>query len=187
MGRPLREWVAGGVYHVFSRGSNRQAIFLYDSDRIDLLACFTRVAERYRLECLAYALMPNHSHYLLRTPDERLSQAMKELNGRYALRFNRRYGREAHLFRSRFGAVFQGTDEQLLWTARYIVVNPVEAGLCAHASEWPWTSYRATAHLGAPAPFLSVDALLSYFGDTSEEAVVRYVDYVDGARTVVGV
>jgi hypothetical protein len=112
---------------------------------------------------------------------------MRELNGRYALRFNKRYGLEAHLFRNRFGAVLQASDAQLTWTARYIVANPVEAHLCSHASEWPWSSYRATAMLERPPSFLDVDALLTYFGDRSDEAAARYVEFVDGARTVVGV
>ena len=178
MSRPRREWLGGGIYHVFTRGSNRQAIFLFDSDRADLLDCLSRVVERHALECLAFGLMPNHCHYLLRTPDERLSHAMRELNGRYALRFNRRNGRSAHLFRNRFGAVLQESSAQLLWTARYIVMNPVTADLCSHPEEWPWTSYRATAQLEPAPPFLSVDALLSYFGDTSQRAVDRYTRFV---------
>ena len=80
---------------MFSRGSNRQAVFVYDGDRIDLLECAACVVERHRIECLAYGLMPNHCHWLFRIPadDDRLSIAMKELNGRYA-----------HLFRNRFAA-----------------------------------------------------------------------------------
>ena len=178
MSRPQREWLAGAIYHVFTRGSNRQAVFLYDSDRVDLLACLARVVERYALECLAYGLMPNHCHYLFRIPDERLSCAMISLNGRYALRFNRRHERCAHLFRNRFGAVLQESNEQVLWTARYIVMNPVAADLCSHPEEWPWTSYRATAGLEPAPTFLSVDALLSYFGDTPQRAVGRYISFI---------
>jgi putative transposase len=84
--RPPREFAAGGTYHVFSRGSNRQAIFRFDTDRDDFLMCLHRVVVRYELECLAYCLMPNHFHLVLETPDDRLSNAMKALNGRYSLR-----------------------------------------------------------------------------------------------------
>lgn len=179
--RPKREWIPGSVYHVFARGSNRQALFRYDSDKSDLLDCLTRVVARYDLACLAFALMPNHCHYLFRIPDDRFSSAIRELHGRYAQRFNRRYGREAHLFRNRFGAVVQESDEQLIWTARYIVVNPVTAGLCAHPGEWPWTSFRATAQLEPAPTFLSVGALLLHFGDPAERAVDRYIEFVTGA------
>jgi REP element-mobilizing transposase RayT len=187
--RPLRQWIAGGVYHVFSRGSNRQAVFVHDTDRIDLLGCAERVIERHDIECLAFGLMPNHCHWLFRIPlgDDRLSWAMKELNGRYSLRFNRRYRREAHLFRNRFGAVCQESEDQLRWTVRYIVRNPVEAELCADPSELPWTSHRATAQIDPPPRFLAISTLLSYFGDTTEAAVARYVEFVSGEPANPGV
>jgi REP element-mobilizing transposase RayT len=184
-----REWIAGGIYHVFSRGSNKQAVFAFDSDRVDLLDCAARVVTRHRIDCLAFGLMPNHCHWLFRTAadDNRLSIAMKELNGRYSLRFNKRHGREAHLFRNRFGAVHQETQEQLLWTVRYIARNPVEAGLCADPSELRWTSYRATAGLDAPPHWLAVSTLLSYFGNTPDEAVSRYVEFVGSPAETTGV
>src|SRR5262245_27153798 len=94
--RPPRAWVPGGSYHVFSRGSNSHALFLYDGDRFDFLVYAAVVTERYELECLAYALMTNHCHFLFRT-DERqdapLSKALRDLNGTYSRRFNRRHGR----------------------------------------------------------------------------------------------
>lgn len=187
MPRAPRQWVAGGLYHIFSRGSNRQAIFRHDSDRVDLLDCAARVIERHELECLAFGLMPNHSHWLFRIPDERISIAMKELNGRYSLRFNRRYGLEAHLFRNRFRAVLQTSQEQLLWTVRYIIRNPVEADLCADPADLPWTSHRATAQIDPPPRFLAVSKLLAYFGDTTEDAVARYLEFVGGAPGKAGV
>jgi REP element-mobilizing transposase RayT len=123
MARSPRAFVPGATYHVYSRGSNRQAIFRFDSDRIDFLMCLERALRRARLQCLAYCLMPNHYHLVLETSDDNLSSAMKALNGRYALRFNRRYERDAHLFRNRFGAVLQESQDQLLWTLRYTVRN----------------------------------------------------------------
>ena len=166
---------------MFSRGSNRHALFLYDHDREDLLHYTATIVERYELECLAYALMTTHYHFLFRTPDKDepvLSNALRDLNGTHARRFNRRHGREAHAFRNRFGAVLQETSEQLLWTARYVVRNPVEAGLCGHPAEWPWTSHRATAGLGNPPPFLAYRELLLLFGSTIETARSRYVKFM---------
>jgi REP element-mobilizing transposase RayT len=189
MPRLPREWIAGGIYHVFSRGSNKQAVFAHDSDRVDFLDCAARVVERHQIHCLAFGLMPNHCHWLFRIPadDNRLSIAMKELNGRYSLRFNKRYGREAHLFRNRFRSVHQDTHEQLLWTIRYIARNPVEAGLCSHPEELPWTSYRATAGLDTPPGWLAVSTLLSYFGNTFDEAISRYVAFVASSVPKTGV
>ena len=174
----------GGTYHVFSRGSNRGALYLVDADRFDFLDYAGVVIKRYELECLAFVLMTTHFHLLFRTPltlDPVLSMALKDLNGTYSGRFNRRHGREAHAFRNRFGAVFQETTEQLLATARYIVRNPVEAGLCLHPSEWPWSSYKATVGLARPPRFLSAAPLLSLIGPSSEIATRRFVEFVESA------
>lgn len=178
MGRARREFAPGEIYHVYSRGSNRQAIFRFDSDRVDFLACLERVVVRHDIACLAYCLMPNHFHLVVETADGLLSQAMKALNGRYALRFNRRYGCDAHLFRNRFGAVLQSSEPQLLATLRYAVRNPIEAGVCADPGEWPWSSYRASVGEIGPPAFLAVAKLLSYFGDPPERAVARYQEFV---------
>lgn len=174
MPRNRREFVPGGIYHVYSRGSNRQAIFQFDSDRVDFLGCLDRVVTTYGLECFAYCLMPNHYHLVVETPDGRLSEAMKALNGRYALRFNRRYSHDAHLFKNRFGAVAQSTESQFFWTLRYAVWNPVESGLCSDPAEWPWSSYLASIGEVSPPPLLGRERLLSYFGDVPETAMARY-------------
>jgi putative transposase len=178
MGRVPRAFEPGGIYHVYSRGSNRQAIFRFDSDRLDFLGCLERVVRTYELECFAYCLMPNHYHLVVETLDGRLSDAMKALNGRYALRFNRRHGCDAHLFKNRFGAVAQSTESQFLWALRYAVRNPVELGLCAAPEEWPWSSYRASVGEVESPAFLALARLLSYFGDMPQEAMARYRSFV---------
>lgn len=187
MGRAARVFADEAIYHVYSRGSNRQAIFVFDSDRTDFLECVSRVVRTYELRCFSYCLMLNHYHLVVWTPDERLSLAMKALNGRYALRFNRRHGRDAHLFKNRFGAVLQETDSQFFWTLRYTVQNPVAKGLCARPDEWPWSSYRASAGLDDIPAFLDVEGLLSFFGDQFEVAMARYREFVVGPRELIGV
>lgn len=178
MSRAPRDFIPGATYHVFSRGSNRQAIFRYDSDRVDFLMCLDAVISTYELECAAYCLMPNHYHLLLRAPEGALSTAMRTLNGRYSLRFNKRYGRDAHLFKNRFGAVLQEEESQLVWTLRYLARNPVESGLCAQPSEWPWSSYRACAGLEPAPAFLHIMSALAPFGDTPESQMAAYRTFV---------
>jgi len=177
----------GAIYHVYARGSNRQAIFAFDSDRTDFLECLTRAVQAYDLRCLSYCLMLNHYHLVLQIPDTRLSQAMKALNGRYALRFNQRYGRDAHLFKNRFGAVLQETNSQFLWTLRYTARNPVEKGLCALPEEWRWSSYRASVGLDPVPSFLDVGALLSFLGDEVIAATARYRELIQDPGARVGV
>lgn len=90
MGRAPREFVAGGVYHVFARGSNRQPNFSFDSDHVDFLLCAQKTVTRSKTRCLAYCLMTNHYHLVLETEDGQVSRLMQSLNSRYALRFNLR-------------------------------------------------------------------------------------------------
>jgi hypothetical protein len=114
--------------------------------------------------------MSNHYHLVVETSDGEVSSMMRSLNGRYANRFNHRYERDAHLFRNRFGAVHQETEAQLLWTLRYVSMNPVTSGLCSDPAEWRWSSYRPTVGL-EPAPvYLNVTRVLSFFADTADDA-----------------
>ena len=180
MARQSREWVDGAIYHVFSRGSNRQAIFLNDGDYVEFEMLLGAALRKHRLDCFGWSLMPNHWHGVLRCPPEGLSRLMKAVNQRYAVRFDRRWGRTAHLFGNRFGAVLQTTEEQFLGTLRYVVRNPVEAGICASPFDARWTSFAATAGL-VPAPdYLRVDQILECFGADRDAARRRYVEFVVG-------
>lgn len=145
MSRPLRLQLPGGIYHVTARGNARQAIFEDDDDCAGFLIVLASTVARYRLLCHAYCLMGNHYHLLLQTPESNLSVAMRQLNGVYTQRFNRRHERCGHVLQGRFGAQLVDGDAYLREVCRYIVLNPVRAGLVAHPGEWRWSSFRATA------------------------------------------
>jgi putative transposase len=102
---------------------------------------------------------------------------MRQLNGVYAPRYNRRHGRVGHVFQARFHATLVARDEHLLALAAYLPRNPVRAGLCTDPAHWQWSSYRATVGL-EPAGFLAVDRLLSVFGESRETARMRYQAHV---------
>jgi putative transposase len=178
--RPKRDWIDGAIYHLYSRGSNRQAIFLNNGDYVEFETLFARTAEAHQLDCFGWSLMPNHWHGIFRCPPTGLSRFVQQLNHRYALRFDRRWGRTAHVFENRFGAALQQSEEQFLWTLRYVVCNAVEAGICASPFDAQWTSFPATAGL-APAPVhLRVDEILAHFGRGRDEARRRYVEFIVG-------
>ena len=105
MARPLRIEFPGAVYHVTSRGNERKAIFRDDQGRKTFLDTLKDVTLRYNWLCHAYCLMENHYHLLIDTPDGNLSVGMRQLNGIYTQRFNKRHGRVGHLFQGRFKAV----------------------------------------------------------------------------------
>jgi hypothetical protein len=102
---------------------------------------------------------------------------MRQLNGTYAQRFNRRHGRVGHVLQARFHATLVARDAHLLALAAYLPLNPVRAGLCAEPEEWPWSSYRATLGLEPPG-VVAAERLLAHFGDTREQAREHYRAHV---------
>ena len=118
MSRPLRIELAGGLYHVTSRGDRREPIYRDDQDRLDWLAVLGEVCSRFNWRCHAYCEMTNHYHVVVETPDANLSKGMRQLNGVYTQATNRRHGLVGHLFQGRFKAILVERDAYLLELAR---------------------------------------------------------------------
>jgi len=143
MARLSRITVPDLPHHITQRGNRRQAIFAEDADYAlyrDLLA------ERLHangVTCWAYCLMPNHVHLVLTsTTPEGLSRAVGEAHRRYTAFFNARARVTGHLFQGRFASAAMD-EAHWLTAARYLAFNPVRAGFCAWAADWPWGSVRA--------------------------------------------
>lgn len=178
MARPLRIEYPGAVYHLTNRGNDQRPIFTDDRDRESFLDLLHQVNRRYHWLCHAYCLMENHYHLLIETPEGNLSIGMRQLNGVYTQAFNRRRGRGGHLFQGRYKAVVVQKESHLLEACRYIVLNPVRAGIVRKVQEWRWSSYRATAGRSQPHPCLTVDWVLAQLGNTQEEAERSYRRFV---------
>lgn len=183
MARPLRLEFEGALYHITSRGNRQEAIYETPDDREGYLEILQGVCEKYNWFCHAYCLMGNHYHLLIETPEANLSKGMRQLNGVYTQCFNKAHRRVGHVFQGRYKAILVEKETYLLELARYIVLNPVRAGMVSSPFEWPWSSYRATAGEVAPLDFLTTDWLLSVFGATRSQAQKAYVDFVNNART----
>ena len=177
MARAPRIEIPGGIFHVYARGSRQQPIFRGHADRVTYLDFLRCTIDRYRWHCLAFCLMGNHVHLLLETPEPNLGRGMQSLHGRYAQRINQRHGTKGALFESRYGAVVMENDAQLWMAIRYIALNPVAAGLCAHADEYEWSSYGLVVDRRPPR-FLSVRRLLSYLGAAGGDGLQTYRDLV---------
>jgi len=130
------------IFHVTTRGVDRQAISRDDDDRRLFLALLARVTHRMDWNCHAFCLMPNHHHLILETYQDLLSVGLRYLNGRYAQAFNQRHGRTGHLFGDRFASFVIRDEEHLHAAIEYVLQNPVRAGLCRRAEDWPWSSAR---------------------------------------------
>lgn len=138
------------------------------------------VTLRYRLHVFATCLMGNHYHLVVATPRGNLSEAMRQLNGVFAQRSNRRHHRTGHLFEGRFRSIVVQRENYLRRVVRYVVRNPVRAGLVDQASEWCWSTYRATAGLEQRPEWLTTDWMLWAFDATSlGDAQEKYRAYVN--------
>jgi len=158
MARPLRIERPGGRYHVTARGNERKPIYRDDSDRTHFLELLGEATDRFGIRVHAYALMDNHYHLLMQTPEANLSRAMQWLNASYSMWFNRRHRRAGHLLQGRFQALIVEDDGGWQEVARYVHLNPVRlAGLSLSKQE-----QRVAARVGlarAPKPELVAERL----------------------------
>lgn len=142
MPRHARQMAESGIYHVMLRGVNRDAIFLEAEDHERFLHALARTRELSGCIVLAYCLMTNHVHLVLRTMDEPIGEVLKRLGIRYAGYFNRKYGRAGYVFQGRFLSVPVESDAQLVTLVRYVWHNPVKAGMVTRAEDYTWSSCR---------------------------------------------
>ena len=170
MGRDLRIIDPEAIYHVIPVGSDKGPIVWDGHDFESLLTDMAKAVVRYRWEVFAWCVMTTHYHLVLRAPEDGFSAGFQQLNGNHSRRTNRRHGRSAHLFKNRPFAKLVESDAHLVTAILYAVRNPLAAGLCEHASQWPYSSYRATVGQAEPPPWLNVEALHELFGGPDEFA-----------------
>jgi putative transposase len=178
MSRPLRLEFPDALYHLTSRGDRRKDIYDDDEDRQAFLEVLSSVVEQFNWVCYAYCLMSNHYHLLVQTPDANLSKGMRQLNGIYTQAYNRRHKKTGHLFQGRYKSILVDEDNYLLELGRYIVLNPVKAGMVESAGQWKWSSYQATVGEGPAPEWLSSDYLLSQFSVQRKTAIRKYQEFV---------
>ncbi|MFA5170702.1 MAG: transposase [Sulfuriferula sp.] len=178
MARPLRLEFSGAIYHVTSRGDRQEDIFLCDDDRDDWLEILGIVCTRFNWVVHAYCQMNNHYHLLVETVDGNLSRGMRQLNGLYTQRFNRRHGMVGHLLQGRYKAILVQREAYLLELSRYVVLNPLRAHMVAALDDWRWSSYPGVTG-AAPVPaWLNTQWLLNQFGVDRGMAIEHYRQFV---------
>lgn len=187
MARPLRIQFENACYHVTCRGNARQHIFFADTDRLAFLDLLGRSAEIYQTEILAYVLMNNHFHLLVKTPRGDLQGFMRHFNISYTAYFNRRHRRSGHLYRGRYHSFLIDADNYLKGVSRYIHLNPVKikqasskdvAGKKRILGSHGWSSYPGYVSLRKRKPFLRVEEVLDYFGGDTPRGRRSYARYV---------
>ena len=143
MARPLRIEYGGAFYHVTDRGNERREIFQTKKDYERFKRYVIGAQDRYDFLLHGYVLMTNHFHLIIETSKANLNRIMHYINGSYTTYFNRRQGRNGHLFQGRYKAILVDVDRYLLELSRYLHLNPVRAGLVKRPEEYSYSSYRS--------------------------------------------
>lgn len=178
MARQPRLEFPHAVYHVSSHGNAGYPIAGDEHDGAMFLSVLGSVVERYNWLCHAYCLMDDHYHLMIETPDANLSRGMRQLNGVYTQKHNRRHGRSGHIFEGRYKAVVVEKETYLLELCRYVVLNPLRSRLAVMPGGWAWSSYRATTgEAGIPA-WIYPDRILGSFSSKWSHAREAYKKYV---------
>jgi len=176
MPRTARIDIPGLLQHVIVRGVDRCDIFCDDADRGRFLRCFSKLLVQTGTECLAWSLMSNHFHLLLRPRKTFLAPLMRRLLTGYALYFNLRHNRTGHLYQGRYKSFVCDEDAYLLELVRYIHLNPLRVGLVNDLTaldRYAWTGHSVIMGNGA-LEGQSLDEVLSLFSKGKREGRKRY-------------
>jgi putative transposase len=146
MSRRTTEFASGEYYHVYNRGCNREDIFREEDNYSYLERLIGESLKKCQVSMVAYCLMPNHFHFLMRQESEvAISEVIHEVFNRYVKAFNKRYGRTGTLFEERFKVRHVDNPDYLVHLCRYIHRNPVEAGIVEEVGSWKHSDYMEWA------------------------------------------
>ena len=183
----IKTYIENGYYHIYNRGVEKRLIF---QDREDytkflyLLKVYLSPPEELRkeypllkihivhnnlfgeIDLLAFCLMPNHFHLLVKQKSKRaITRLMKQILTAYSMYFNKRHERVGPLFQERYKASLVDSDEYILHLSRYIHLNPIARGVSL--DEFDWSSYLY--YLGKRhAPWININIIKEYFNDSKK-------------------
>jgi putative transposase len=180
MPRLARLDAPGVLHHVIIRGIERRRIFRDDTDRNELLERLDRLLPTTKTACYAWALLPNHAHFLFRSGGVGLSTLMRRLLTGYAVKFNRRHKRHGQLFQNRYKSIICQEDVYLKELVRYIHLNPLRAGIVGEISQLKQYVYCGHSALmgNQKRSWQDTKYVLSYFASKIAEARKAYLSYI---------
>jgi len=186
MARALRIEFEGAFYHVTSRGNERKKIFFTMRDYKKFKEYLSLAREKFHFVLHCYALMSNHYHLLIETPESNLQRIMHYLNSSYTIYTNIKRNRSGHLFQGRYKSIIVNKDSYLLELSKYIHLNPVRAKMVERPEDYPHSSYRSYS-CGVIDEIVSTGDILKAFGSTAAEAQAIYKSFVEaGIKEDVG-
>ena len=170
MPRQARKKSSTDIYHVMLRGTNRQDIFFDDKDRRSFIKFVKEIKKESPFILYAYCLMRNHVHLLIRESETPIDIFMKRIGIKYAVYFNSRHNRCGHVFQDRFKSENVEDERYFLTVYRYILRNPVKAGICSEPGDYRWSSY---GELFRPVTWIDNNFVLSMIGKKELAAFIN--------------
>ena len=180
MARPPRD-TSAGLFHVWTHGLwVVPLLYRDDHDRIEFLRHLAYSIAKTESTCVAYSIMSNHYHLILKVDDGALPVAMQIVNRRYARYFNRTHGLRGHAFGERYGSrrIEDGLD--LLDTFTYVARQSLKAGVYTNPADDPWSSYAATVGLAEASSFVDASAVLNAAGRLAGDPAAALRRRVEG-------
>jgi REP element-mobilizing transposase RayT len=176
MGRPVRVIFEGAIYHVIVRGNNKDYIFTDPKHKSFLLKQLREYNTILDFELLAYVIMDNHYHFVIRTNKNPLSEVMFYINNVLGKYLGRELNRTGHNFDKRYTYKLVTTEIYLIWLLRYVHRNPVRAGICTSVDEYRWSShYYYKRGINS---FVKTDLILSLLSSKRDHAIRQYHDLI---------
>lgn len=176
MPRTARKRSESGVYHIIMRGINRQTLFNDEEDCTKFIQTMQKYKEICNYKLYAYCLMGNHLHLLLMEGKEPLEKVMRRICGSYVLWYNKKYDRVGYLFQDRFKSEPVEDDTYFLIVLRYILQNPLKAGIAAKIQNYTWTNYIDYIEANS---WTDTDFVLNIFNADRERAVRNFIEYIN--------
>lgn len=177
MPRKPRLHAPGILYHIISRGNNREKIIIKPEDAEQFINYLGETKRRYRFYLYAYVIMENHFHLLIEVNEEPVWRTMQSLLTKYSRYFNKKHQKVGHLFQGRYKGIICEKDEYLLELTRYIHLNPLRAGLEKKIGQWKWSGYRE--YTEGTKEIVDVDFVLGMVG-----GIKQYIKFMNSGEGV---
>jgi REP-associated tyrosine transposase len=177
MARQPRVEIEGGLYHIITRGNNRQAIFHARHDYEKFLSLLQIQKRKLPFFLYAFCLMSNHVHLLIERQADSIGRIMHRVLTGYSQYYNRRYQKVGHLLQGRHKSILCQSEQYLCELVRYIHLNPVRARMVEKPEDYEYSSHRD--YLGLePSSIVDVDPVLRHFGNRREIAQRAFRQFV---------
>ena len=184
MARKPRIEFEGALYHIITRGNQRQKIFKGNEDFLQYLDILSGYKTKYGYHLYAYVLMNNHVHLLIETQETPLSKILQGINQRYTAYFNKKYNTSGHLFQGRYKAILCDRDKYLLSLVKYMHLNPVRAKMVNNPDEYRWSSHHSYARRPDKKDIIDEDQVLRMFSEDKSKARKLYMAFISDGISV---